>query len=463
MTDTTKPEKNQPGATGEGGWCTVASGLCTDKTRIVIKTGFATKEEADEAAFHEAVSEPAGMGTRAAREPKSCKVVRVRAAEKGLLEPLETIEEKAAWEDALRLTEQDSDARIVYPAWTFGKKAATAAAAVVLAAAVGCGVAFAAGQPVPVEANAPAVASQAPSPTPERKAEKSAVVLTVEAEGAEAGATKAKIVTTGESGEVVVAEKEVEANEATEIGKLPEGDYELHVTAAPVCEDGSSYKLPDKPVKFKVDGEGADVKLEVKLEKIAADKMTKEQLEASAAALEKAGNPSAAQGVKEKSESAVSEPGSDNVVKRDPTPAPDNGSGGNGGSGNSGGGTSNGGGSSSESGGTAPTPTPAPHEHSWSPVTAQQWVANNVWVEDSPAWDEQVASGSYILCSCGFTCDTNAEWTAHNKALGFGNSHSYSVQTNYTTIHHEATGHYEDQGHYETVTTGYSCSCGATK
>lgn len=460
MTDTTKPEKNQPDAAGEGCWCIVTSGLCTDKTRIVIKTGFATKEEADEAAFHEAVSEPAGMGTRAAREPKSCKVVRVRAAEKGLLEPLETIEGKAAWEDALRMTEQDSDARIVYPAWTFGKKAATAAAAVVLAAAVGCGVAFAAGQPVPVEANAPAVASQAPSPTPERKAEKSAVVLTVEAEGAEAGATEAKVVTTGESGEVVVAEKEVEANEATEIGKLPEGDYELLVTAAPVCEDGSSYKLPDKPVKFKVDGEGADVKLEVKLEKIAADKMTKEQLEASAAALEEAGKSSAAQGVKEKSESAVSEPGSDNVVKRDPTPAPDNGSG------NSGGGTSNGGGSSSESGGTAPTPTPAPHEHSWSPVTAQQWVANNVWVEDSPAWDEPVYDyETHIICNqCGTDFGSVDAWGSHLVRGGTCVSYRSEAQQVQTgTIHHEATGHYEDQGHYETVTTGYSCSCGATK
>lgn len=147
------------------------------------------------------------------------------------------------------------------------RKIVVTAAALVLVAAVGCSVAFAVDRPMPVEANAPAASSQAPSPTPERKAEKSAVVLTVEAEGAETGATKAKVVTTDEGGEVVVAEKEVEANEATELGKLPEGDYELLVTAAPVYEDGSSYKLPDKLVKSKVDGEGADVRLEVKLEK----------------------------------------------------------------------------------------------------------------------------------------------------------------------------------------------------
>lgn len=337
------------------------------------------------------------------------------------------------------------------------KKVAAGVAAVVLVAAVGTGIAFAAGQPAPVEANAPAASSQAPSPSPERKAEKSAVLLTVKAEGAEAGATKAKIVTTGESGEVVVAETEVEANEASEIGKLPEGEYELHVTAAPVREDGSSYKLPEKPVKFSVDGKGADVKLDVELEKIAAEDMTKEQLEASAAALEDAGKPSAAQSAREKSESAVSRPGSDGEVKRDPDPTPAPGNGGNGGSGNSGGG------SSDPAPTPAPDPTPAPHEHSWSPVTAQQWVANNVWVEDSAAWDEQVVTGEIVQASCGLSFNSAEEWNAHKIEMGRGHSCSYSVIPSYSTIHHEATGHYEDQGHYETVTTGYSCSCGATK
>lgn len=335
------------------------------------------------------------------------------------------------------------------------KKVAAGVAAVVLVAAVGTGIAFAAGQPAPVEANAPAAFSQAPSPSPERKAEKSAVLLTVKAEGAEAGATKAKIVATGESGEVVVAETEVEANEASEIGKLPEGEYELHVTAAPVCEDGSSYKLPEKPVKFSVDGKGADVKLDVELEKTTAEDMTKEQLEASAAALEDAGKPSAAQSARGKSESAVSRPGSDGEVKRDPDPTPVPG---NGGSGNS-----NSGGSSSDPAPTpAPDPAPAPHEHSWSPVTVQQWVANNVWVEDSAAWDEQVVTGEIVQASCGLSFNSAEEWNAHKIEMGRGHSCSYSVIPSYSTIHHEATGHYE-QGHYETVTTGYSCSCGATK
>lgn len=341
------------------------------------------------------------------------------------------------------------------------RRAVAIAASVVLVAAVGIGVAVAAGQPAPVQADAPAASSKAPSPSPEQKAEKSAVMLRVLAEGAEAGATKAKVVTTGESGEIVVAETEVEANEASKIGTLPKGDYELHVTAAPVCGDGSSYKLPEKPVKFSVDGEGGDVKLEVKLEKIAADKMTKEQLEASAAALEEAGNSAAAQDVKAKSESAVSQPGSDSEIKRDPTPtpAPDNG---NGSGGNSGSGSGGNGGSSSGNGG-GQTPPPAAHEHSWTPVTAQQWVPNEVWVEDSAAWDETVVTGEIVQASCGLSFNTAEEWNAHKIEMGRGHTCSYSVVPSYSVVHHEATGHYEDKGHNETVVTGYTCSCGATK
>ena len=174
-----------------------------------------------------------------------------------------------------------------------------------------------------------------------------------------------KVTATGEGGEVVVAEVEVGANEEARIGELPEGDYELHVTAAPVCEDGSSYKLPEKPVVFSVDGKG-DVKLSVKLEKLPADKMAKEQLEASAAALGGGGKSSQARSVKEESESAASRPGSDGEVKRDPVPTPrrqlrlerrwiDARSG----------------------SGSAPDPTPAPHVHDWVEQTSQRWGAEH--------------------------------------------------------------------------------------
>lgn len=92
------------------------------------------------------------------------------------------------------------------------------------------------------------------------------------------------------------------------------------------------------------------------------------------------------------------------------------------------------------------------HVHNWVAQTEQRWV------QDSAAWDEQCPTGSYIQCSCGQRFDNQAQWSQHNKSLGFGQGHSYSVQETYGTVHHDATGH------YETVTTGYVCSgCGAAK
>lgn len=332
--------------------------------------------------------------------------------------------------------------------WT-RKRVAVTAAVLVIAVAAGVGVYAATAQPAPVDAVAPASRSQTPSSPSSEQVGKSAVLLTVEAEGAEAEATKARVTATGES-------DEVEASEEARIGELPEGRYELHVTTAPVCEDGSSYKLPEKPVGFSVDGKG-DVKLSVKLEKLPADKMTKEQLEASAAALEEAGKSSQARSVKEKSESAASQPGSDGEVKRDPAPTPD----GNSDSGSNGGG-------STPAPAPAPTPepdpTPAPHVHDWVEQTSQQWVPNNVWVEDSAAWDEQVVTGEIVQASCGLTFSTAEEWNAHKIEMGRGHTCSYSVIPSYSTIHHDTTGHYEDRGHYETVVTGYTCSgCDATR
>lgn len=108
------------------------------------------------------------------------------------------------------------------------------------------------------------------------------------------------------------------------------------------------------------------------------------------------------------------------------------------------------------------------HEHSWQAVTEQKWVSNNVWVEDSAAWDEPIYGQQTRSICNGCGADITGNPWAHIEAAGRGSACSgyhgeaYSVVTN--TIHHDATGHYEDQGHYETVTTGYRCStCGATK
>ena len=121
--------------------------------------------------------------------------------------------------------------------------------------------------------------------------------------------------------------------------------------------------------------------------------------------------------------------------------------------------------SGSTAGGSPGSSNQPAHEHSWQAVTEQKWVSNNVWVQDSAAWDEQVQTGAVIYCRCGAgPFYSQSDWNAHVNSSKFGTNHGYGTpQPVYETIHHEATGHYEDQGHYETVTTGYQCSCGATK
>lgn len=329
-----------------------------------------------------------------------------------------------------------------------------AAAAVVIVAA-GFGAAAAANQPTQAS-DVPTVSAQATA-SAEEQDEKSDVLLTVEAEGAQAGATKAKVMAVDDENRITIAEMEIEANVETNIGQLPAGSYELYVTAAPVCEDGSSYKLPDEPVAFTVAGDGLSIPVSVKLDKLAVDDMTKEQMEAAAGVLEASGKADAAKGVRDKAQSAPSAPGSADAIvsghetsgtSPSATPSTQPSAGGN-----------------SGDGGSGSTPTPEQHTHSWAAATEQRWVPNNVWVEDGAAWDETVKTGSHILCSCDATFGTNADWSNHNMenlAAG-GGGHSYSTEVEYETIHHEATGHYEDQGHYETVTTGYKCSCGATK
>lgn len=125
---------------------------------------------------------------------------------------------------------------------------------------------------------------------------------------------------------------------------------------------------------------------------------------------------------------------------------------------------SNGGGAdkapASQPSGTPSASQPSGNGGSSQPEHVHNWVAQTEqrWVQDSAAWDEQCPTGSYIQCSCGQRFDNQAQWSQHNKSLGFGQGHSYSVQETYGTVHHDATGH------YETVTTGYVCSgCGAAK
>ena len=285
------------------------------------------------------------------------------------------------------------------------------------------------------------------------------VSVTINAEGAENAAVKAKAEILDADGKAVVEEREFDANTAVAIGELPEGTYSLNVVSAPVLDDGSTYRLPEEAVGFEVAGEDP-VEVEATLERISADDMTKEQLEAVAQELDDAGQGEAASAARTKSETAASVAGSAGTVSRPSsstgtsatkpsTPSSSSGSS----TGNSGSGSSGSSSGSSSSGGTQA------HTHTWVPQTEQQWVV------DQAAWDEPVYTTQELSICNGCGADITADPWGHienamiaNPATACSGYHSEYRQVQTGSIHHEETGH------YQTVTTGYVCSgCGAVQ
>lgn len=176
---------------------------------------------------------------------------------------------------------------------------------------------------------------------------------------------------------------------------------------------------------------------------------------------------------------------------------------------------------------TSPAPTTTAHTHNWVAVTKtvhHDAVTNQVWKEDTAAWDETVVTKAawdeqvlsqaaydeqvlvqeaydepvyawVAICNrCGHEfLDPNEDITVHMEAGCWSSWHSEPRQVGithqdavyntvhhdavYTTVHHDAETtvvHHDATGHYETVvtqaawdetvTTGYKCSgCGATK
>ena len=288
-----------------------------------------------------------------------------------------------------------------------------------------------------------------------------------------------------------VKEAEFPVSERYDMGLLPEGEYEVYVSRVPVFDDGSTYKLPEKPHEFAVNKTTAEKDIEITVlldKKLNAKNMTKEQLEESAKILDHFDKKKEANAVRKAASKAESDPDSvkDLQQAEDTTvTAPvatkqhtsnttassnvnsshqaSNSGSSSSSSGSSSSSSSNSSSSGSSNSGNSSTPS---HQHSWTAVTEQQWVSDGQkWVVDEEAWTEEVEQGSYIQCSCGATFNSNSEWSAHNKGFMLNGepSHSYSVVPNWVTITHPEQGHYEDTGHYETVTIGYKCSCGAWK
>ena len=81
------------------------------------------------------------------------------------------------------------------------------------------------------------------------------------------------------------------------------------------------------------------------------------------------------------------------------------------------------------------------------PAQPTQREKQRVWVVDHPAWDETVETGDHIRMSDGTIFYNTADAIAYAKQqIKAGNTHlSYSVEPDYTTIHHPEEGHWEWQ------------------
>ncbi|MGF6990401.1 hypothetical protein M2150_001662 [Lachnospiraceae bacterium PM6-15] len=77
----------------------------------------------------------------------------------------------------------------------------------------------------------------------------------------------------------------------------------------------------------------------------------------------------------------------------------------------------------------------------------------------TPAWTEQVQTGSYVYCvSCGSSFSNTSEWSAHAEASGRGGCSQYSVEPTYSSVVHPAVTEQvwvvdspaqAEQGHWE--------------
>lgn len=228
----------------------------------------------------------------------------------------------------------------------YSKKKIAAIVAIVAAVVVICGVVYGLHM-----TNAQTTNDSIPATSTEATA--STVDVTVKAEGTDADTTKAQVEVLDSEGQAVISAMEVTVNEKAALGELEPGEYSLRVVQAPVNTDGSTYKLPEEPTAFTVeDNDDGTVSLEVTLEKLNADDMSKEQLEATAKILAASGKSEASKNVTDKATTAPSRPGSAGEVSAEPTPG--NPSGGN-----------NGGGSTSK-------PSQPSHTHSWSALTEKK-------------------------------------------------------------------------------------------
>lgn len=357
--------------------------------------------------------------------------------------------------------------------------------------------------------------SNAPAVSQSKDDEKQDMVLTLEvkADGWDADTSTPVIAHIEDAGGEVDFYTAIVANKQVTVEVGESGTYTVTLIP-PVNADGSTYKAASSKVKAGKDDKKTNGTV-ITLEKVDADKVTKDDLTAIAkdvAAAVKKGdstltgdkgaavakkfednikkNPNAdADAVEKESEKAQETAKEDKSDAKTPETSDnkknDSGSkndSGNNGSGNKSDSKPSGGsgnsGSGSSSGGSSKKDDTTAHQHNWVAQTktvhhdAQYKTVHHDAVTHQ-VWHDAVTEEHYICNQCGADITSDPWGHINNSLMNGGNCGSY--HSTYVTV---KQGYYEtvtDQAAYdeqvqvsaawdETVTTGYKCSsCGATK
>lgn len=352
--------------------------------------------------------------------------------------------------------------------------------------------------------------SNAPAVSQSKDDEKQDMVLTLEvkADGWDADTSTPIIAHIEDADREVDFYTAIVANKQVTVEVGESGTYTVTLIP-PVNADGSTYKAASSKVKAGKDDKKTNGTV-ITLEKVDADKVTKDDLTAIAkdvAAAVKKGdstltgdkgaevvkkfednikkNPNAdADAVEKESEKAQETAKEDKSDAKKPDTSDNkkndsdssNGSkndSGNGGSGSKSDGNSGNSGSSSNSGGSSKKDETPAHQHNWVAQTktvhhdAQYKTVHHDAVTHQ-VWHDAVTEEHYICNQCG--ADITSDPWGHLDAYDHGGYHSSYVtvkQGYYETVTDKAA--YDEQVQVsaawdETVTTGYKCSsCGATK
>ena len=233
-----------------------------------------------------------------------------------------------------------------------------------------------------------------------------------------------------------MAEKQVVAGEDTEITEITEkGTYTLAIVGSPMLDDGTLFNLPE-PQVVEYDGEhGASI--EMTLTPKAAENVTEADIAAAQATAVAAGaDAGKASNAANAANSKASSAQGGNVATGNSTAASKN--------------NSNNGGNSGST-----TPPQQAHQHNWVAQTQTKTVHHD-------ATYKTVHHPGQYVCKCGAAFSTSGELIAHKKSFGYEgrNDHGTSSTTEAWDEKVVNTAAYDET---VTVTTGYKCSCGATK